>query len=53
MTKPLEEYPEYLDFLQGMVDDRLLKEADIRAHYQDFCEGMVHFSLDDTLEDKQ
>ncbi len=53
MTKPLEEHPEYLDFLQGMVDDRLLKEADMRAHYQDFCDGMLHFGLEDKLEDEQ
>jgi hypothetical protein len=53
MTGPLEENPEYLDFLQGMVDERLLKEADMRAHYQDFCEGMAHFDLDDTIDSEQ
>ena len=53
MTGPWEEHPEYLDFLQGMVDERLLKEADMRTHYQDFCEGMAHFDLDDTIDTEQ
>lgn len=50
MSGPLNSDPEYLNFLDGQLEDHLLAEAEINAQYQDYCDGQRDAYLDELGE---
>lgn len=46
MSEPLTPDPEYLVFLEGQLEEHLLAEAEIKAQYQDYCDGLRDAYLD-------
>lgn len=50
MSAPLTPDPEYLVFLEGQRDEYLLREAEIKAQYQDYCDGLREAYLDEIGE---
>lgn len=47
MSAPLTSDPEYLNFLDGQLEDHLLDQDEINSQYQDFCDGQRDAYLDE------